>query len=227
MCCGICNNTVVAAQRGFYSIMEHATIDKDWFVLKLERAGKSLRGMARFVNVDGSAMSRMLSGQRKMKMDEITRIARFLDVPVEEVLEHAGVPVTGAVQAAIMLAATIGDGGVVEDLPSPQPLPSHVAVRAEAAITLGQTGHVIAAQVRASKGALSIWDDAVVLFVESAIVEPTAVGVLSIARLRDGIVMLAHIEKARKTGEATVKLPGGELKDVQLMSASPVLAVIP
>ena len=68
-----------------------ATIDKDWFFKMLVRRERSLRGLARHMRIDPSAVSRMFSGERRMQMDEISKIASFLGVAVSEVLVHAGV----------------------------------------------------------------------------------------------------------------------------------------
>lgn len=68
-----------------------AKIDKDWFFNKLLQRERSLRGLARHMRIDPSAVSRMFSGERRMQMDEITKIASFLGVSASEVLLHAGV----------------------------------------------------------------------------------------------------------------------------------------
>ena len=68
-----------------------ATIDKGWFFNTLIQRKRSLRGLARYMEIDPSAVSRMFSGERRMQMDEIAKIATFLGVGVAEVLTHAGV----------------------------------------------------------------------------------------------------------------------------------------
>lgn len=168
----------------------------------------------------------MLSGTRKMKMAEAEKIARFLAVPTDEVLRRAGIDIENADITKLMLEATISDQGKLVSI-EPRPLPSPIMARAQASLGIEQHGKMVAAQVRAMKGPLSLWDDAVVIYSETGIIEPAAVGVLSIAKLRDGVTMLGHLEKARKTGEATVRMADGELREVVLSSAAPVLAVLP
>ncbi|MDQ0320982.1 transcriptional regulator with XRE-family HTH domain [Pararhizobium capsulatum DSM 1112] len=60
-------------------------IDSAWFYQQLEKDGRSLRGMARTLGLDPSAVSRMLRGERKMTADEQDGIAEYLDVPMVEV----------------------------------------------------------------------------------------------------------------------------------------------
>lgn len=206
---------------------ETSAIDKKWFVDSLKRRNRSVRGLARHLDVNVSAMSRMLSGERRMKIEEANLIASFLGVPVEEVLRHAGVVLDGGSSSArIILAASVNEMGEVLLLPEPRPLPPITTERARAACSKVE-GQIVAAQIRAADGALAVWDDALVLFQATGDVDPASVGCLSIVRLRDGVQLLAHLSRARKTGEALLRLPAGELRDVVLQTASPVLAVLP
>lgn len=60
-------------------------IDSAWFYEKLSQRDASLRDMARFMGLDPSAVSRMLSGERKMSADEQDQVADYLSVPLVEV----------------------------------------------------------------------------------------------------------------------------------------------
>lgn len=208
--------------------MERPAIDKDWFIEKLAEGGKSVRGLARHLGVDASAVSRMFSGQRKMKMEEANEIARFLGTSVADVLVHAGVSIGLEEQStSILLAAIIDERGVMEMLAEPKPLPQAVIERAQASITVHGSSRIIGAQIRALSGPMSVMDDAVVLFRQADSIDPAAIGALSICRARSGKQFLAKIERARKTGEASVICATGEPKEVSLEAATPVLAMIP
>ncbi|RUX01763.1 MAG: helix-turn-helix transcriptional regulator [Mesorhizobium sp.] len=210
--------------------MERPAIDKQWFIDKLAETGKSVRGLARHLGVDASAVSRMLSGQRKMKMTEAGEIASFLGIPVSEVLVHSGVSISldDPHPPEMMLAATIDERGIVDELPEPKPLPPAVIERARATISVHGNEPIVGAQIRALKGPLSVMDDAVVLYrYRGDGIDPAAIGLLSICRSRDGEQFLGKIERARKTGEARVMCANGEIRDVGLEAATPVLAVIP
>lgn len=60
-------------------------IDTEWFYRQLELRSQSVRGLARFLSVDPSAVSRMLKGDRKMSAEEQDKIAAFLGLELEEV----------------------------------------------------------------------------------------------------------------------------------------------
>lgn len=161
-------------------------------------------------------------------MEEAADIARFLGAPVREVLAHAGVAVDLDGQPTrILLAAVISATGSIDRLPEPRPLPQSVIDRAQAAIRPHGNAKFIAAQVRASEGPLSIWDDAVFLFGHTETVDQKAIGEMSVCRLMSGEQMLAKIERARKTGEARVLDIQGDEREVMLDTATPVLAIIP
>lgn len=117
--------------------MAHKEIDGEWFTRKLEETNKSMRGLARHLEVDVSAVSRMFSGTRKMKMNEASAIAHFLGAPVAEVLKHAGVSVDlDGLPTRVMLAAAINEKGQLERLTEPRPLPQAILDRASAAISM-------------------------------------------------------------------------------------------
>ena len=203
-------------------------IDKEWFLKKLADSNRSLSELARALEIDKSAASRMLSGERKMRMEEAGEIARFLNAPVGEVMKHAGVSLRSELtQARVLLAATINETGKVERLKEAKPLADAVLERAYAAMTLYGDGNMIAAQIRASTGALAMFDDAVLLFKSTEEVEPSAIGCLSICRTYDGDQMIAKIERARKTGEARIVTATGKVKEAVLQTATAILAIIP
>jgi transcriptional regulator with XRE-family HTH domain len=203
-----------------------AEIDGAWFHNQLEDRGQSLRSLARHLGKDASAVSRTFSGKRKMTMEEATEIGSFLGVTVTEVMRHAGIA-QDSEGPKILLSATIGEDGEVRPLSEPQPLPQAVFDKAQLAIGAGRNRRIIAAQVRASSGALSIWDDAVLFFAPTDGIEPGAIGGLSICGLAGGKQILAKLDRARKTGEARVVSPAGKVEEAVLVSATPVLALIP
>ena len=65
-------------------------MDAQWFQQALERAGASQADLARHLRLAPSAISRMLKGERQMKILEAVQTAQFLNATQEEVLRHAG-----------------------------------------------------------------------------------------------------------------------------------------
>lgn len=85
-----------------FASMQHSLtmeIDTSWFVrlIKESRFG-SLRQLAPKLRarsgkpMDVAALSRMLSGEREMVLDEARQLANLLGVPMGEVIRRAGVP---------------------------------------------------------------------------------------------------------------------------------------
>jgi phage repressor protein C with HTH and peptisase S24 domain len=65
-------------------------VDTNWFHNALEQAGETQADLARHLGLAPSAVSRMLRGERQMKLLEAVQIAQFLGVSQDEVLRHAG-----------------------------------------------------------------------------------------------------------------------------------------
>jgi len=208
--------------------MKTPEVDKEWFTASLRSRRRSLRELAKHMNIDPSAVSRMFSGGRRMQVSEATSIAQFLGDPVREVLKHAGISADiDGIPTKILLTSTINEAGHVERLLEPRPLPQSVVERALAAIGVSESVHILAAQIRASEGPLAFLDDAIVLFASTDEVDPAAIGSLSICRSMKGDQVMAKIERARKTGEARLISTNGKVKEFDLQTATPVIAIIP
>jgi phage repressor protein C with HTH and peptisase S24 domain len=65
-------------------------MDTSWFHNALENAGETQADLARHLGLAPSAVSRMLRGERQMKLLEAVQIAQFLSVSQDEVLRRAG-----------------------------------------------------------------------------------------------------------------------------------------
>jgi transcriptional regulator with XRE-family HTH domain len=62
-----------------------ASIDKAWLLEQLEKRGLNQSDLARALNRNRSAVSRLLSGERGLKADEQDMIAKILGVGVAEI----------------------------------------------------------------------------------------------------------------------------------------------
>src|SRR5215212_12188170 len=73
-----------------YQLPGRYEMDANWFQQALDRAGASQADLARHLRLAPSAVSRMLKGERQMKLLEAVQVSAFLGVPQDEVLRHAG-----------------------------------------------------------------------------------------------------------------------------------------
>jgi transcriptional regulator with XRE-family HTH domain len=203
-----------------------AQINGEWFTEKLQSSNKSLRGLARHLKIDPSAMSRMISGERRMKMEEVGHIAAFLGVPVSEVMAQAGVEIAPAMEEAIQLTAVVKEDGSIE-LIDPQSLQKWIMDKAM--MTMGLMSRKLGAlQVRAESGPLAALDDAVILYQRDGdSIEAESLNTLSVCTTTAGKRFIGTVERARKTGESVVMLPSGEHISVALEAATPVLSIVP
>lgn len=201
-------------------------MDGDWFRRQIAKVGRTQNGLAHHMNLPGSQLSRLFNGTRAMKFEEVPKIARFLNVTTEDVLFHAGLPVDDQHVKPMTASQFVGPDGKLVSTSGPVALSQDLINRARDAVPYDREQHINAALIRAPKGALSIWDDALVLY-EDFGTAPPAMGVLSIAKLRDGVEIMGHVESVKKTGEARIRTVDGDIKTVQIEGASKVLAVIP
>jgi transcriptional regulator with XRE-family HTH domain len=63
-------------------------IDRDWFFSMLEQRKISVRQLAKLMELDPSAVSRMLNGKRAMTADEQDQIAEVLGLQIEDIAAH-------------------------------------------------------------------------------------------------------------------------------------------
>jgi len=70
--------------------------DSNWFEQKLRAKKLSQRKVAELLGIHYSRVSRLLTGRVEMSLDEAAWFAANLDVPVEDVLRHAGVKARGS-----------------------------------------------------------------------------------------------------------------------------------
>jgi len=191
--------------------MKLLEIDDQFFRDALKAADKSQREMARFMGLDPAAITLMLQGRRAMQLSEAQQIADFLGVAIEDVLRHAGLqlshdaPSAGTSKAsAVPLLGTIGVDGEIK-------------LDAEAA-ALRAIEDVFAPVVM--RGAL-------LYFKPSSVVEPSAIGRLSVVRLSNRSLKLRHVAPGFDFDRFTLSGQSDAQENVALMTATPVLWIKP
>lgn len=70
-------------------------INTKWFKERLSERGVSQRKLAKMMDLDASAVTHMFHGRRNMRLEEAQHLADIMRVPVEEVLRHAGLRISG------------------------------------------------------------------------------------------------------------------------------------
>lgn len=83
-------------------------VDKAWFEDQLRNNQISARQLAKKMELDPSALSLIFSGQRRMKNEEAAALALHLNVPLADVLSHAGVNLAGVARPTISVPVPSG-----------------------------------------------------------------------------------------------------------------------
>ena len=92
-------------------------VDFEWFSDTLEAKEISQRKLAGMIDLEYSALNRMLHGQRKMTLIEAQRIGAVLGLPVTEIIRRAGIDVRDDV-TKIALRSYMDSNGSVIDMPA-------------------------------------------------------------------------------------------------------------
>lgn len=204
-----------------------AEFDRKWFVDRLAAAGQSQAALARHLGLPPPSVTRMLDGQRKLKLAEAETVARFLNVSTEEVLTHAGVKLSAEAGADLSLRSIIDGTGTVKPSAGPLAVSVETMNLLKANIPFDRRSDYEVAQVRAAKGEMSLLDDNLVLYETPVTMNPGPASVLSVSKLRDGSVLLGKVEGWRKTGEARIRTPDGQTRQVEMVASSPVKLIVP
>jgi transcriptional regulator with XRE-family HTH domain len=200
------------AQSRFLQCDAMMPIDTDWFTNRLAERGLSQRGLAKLMGLDPAAVSLMLRGKRRMTVEEASQLAVLLQSTSTEVLEAAGVPVTGGDR--VRVAAILQVSGHVELVAEGL----HDTVEAPPGIP------VDAMAIQSRTGGL---DDGWLYFTSAGHAKPESVlGQLALVAIRDNGLLLAHVRRGyRKGAYNLVDVAGRALQSVELAWASPVFWV--
>lgn len=197
-----------------------ASIDGRWFTATLADRRMSQRQLAKLMGVDPASVHRLITGKRPMRMDEATEIARLLSLPVADVLEHAGLDVSGSGRTVPLAGYVDGQGEAHLDWDA-----HGEAIPAPAELS----GPAVAIQLRTAGTALDAMDGWVLFATLPDGVSPDAVGRLCLVGLQgNGVALLRFVRRGYQRGRFNLVHPGlGELRDAALDWAVPVLHIRP
>lgn len=165
-------------------------MDTDWFTDRIAARKMSQRGLARLMGMDAGAMSLTLRGKRKLTLDEAAQMAVLLDVSTNDVLEHAGVHLSGDRRCKVIgyvngdLSVSLEAEGIHDMIDAPPGMP------ASAAAIQARTAGTDFARI-----------DGAYYFVINEHVPPTqAVGTMAVVAVKGNGLLLAHVYKGYKRG---------------------------
>lgn len=212
--------------------MKLLPINDQFFRDALQAAGKSQREMARFMELDPSAITLMFQGRRAMQLTEAQQIAHFLGLAVEDVLRNAGLELgqgtgngvaenAGAAPFAApipLIGSVDGSGEIRQDSKSPKQQVDAPSRLPQGAVAIRAVGDVFRPVLM--RGSL-------LYFKPSETVEPSAIGRLSVVRLGNKKLILGHVAPGFDFDRYTLTDGNGEKENIALLSATPVLWIKP
>jgi len=189
-------------------------LDAKWFRGKLKDRRLTQRALANQLGIDPAQVTNLFKGRRRMRLDEASVIAQFLNTTVEDVLTHAGLPVQSDGKRPILLAGYVDDVGEV-----------HIEKGAEA--------HVIA-PAALDPGTLAVRSrapdmlrGALLFFKPAEIVDAAAIGRLAAVRLSQGPWLIRTVQPGVEAGMFDLYWPTTLIEGARLTAAVPVLWIKP
>ncbi len=196
------------------------TLNRQWFVDRLRDAGQSQRALARFLELDASAITHILNGKRRLQLDEVERVARFLSRPVEEVLTQAGLDLGGEVRAPSVPLIGHLDRNAVVRVRDKQP-------EIEAPFYIGMG--VQAVRAKTAGGAFEIFDGAYLYFgpfySPGAAAPETFMQRLCAVMVNDKAVHFGTLRQGYAPGTYNVVSEAGVVEDISDAVIAPMLYV--
>lgn len=190
------------------------TIDTDWFTDRLAQRRLSQRQLAKLMGIDSAAVSLMLRGKRKMTLDEAAQIAVLLQSTTTDVLEAAGVQVTGSDRRVKVIGFMHGDGSVGLEAEG-----THDLVDAPP----GLPGDAVAIQCRTARSEQELVDGWLYFLSEGQVNPERAVGTFSLVAIKNNGLHMAHIKRGYRRGTYNIAdTTGRSMQNVELAWASPV-----
>lgn len=92
-------------------------IDSAWFRKQIEAGDMSQRQVARLLKMDASGMSRLLSGERRLQMEEANQLAVLFEQPATMIMARAGVEALELGPKGIAVKGAIDANGLLGKLP--------------------------------------------------------------------------------------------------------------
>lgn len=188
-------------------------VNRRFFDSLLAEKKLSLRALAGRMGMNHSQLSLTFSGARKLQLDEAAQLSNIFGVPLQAIVENAGISVknTGGGRVKV-IGAVRGDGtvalheaGTIERTSAPHEAPKGS----------------VAVQFRTASTGLDWLDGAVMFCKEPDGIDPGYLGRVCLCKLKDGPVVVAMVRRGYK--ENTVNLAGPFTQESAMLEwASPI-----
>ncbi len=189
-------------------------VDRRFFETVMAQKKLSLRALAARMGMKHSQLSLTFSDQRRMQLDEASKLAEIFGVPLHRIAEAAGVADSRSNGRRVAVLGAMGGNGTVELYGD------GVVERTQAPDGMPENTKAVQAHTAESPNA---WMDGwVFFFAQLSEVAPDAVGRFCFVKIAGGPAVMATVRRGYRTG--TYNLSGPYSGDSQALEwASPVL----
>ena len=189
-------------------------IDSDWFKKQILDRGLSQREFYEATDINETALYRILSGKQPIRLNEASKMARFLGVSLYDLLRRAGIdppsegmtlPIVGSVSGVFEITMS-GKFPPVTSIPL---------------IEQSAVGLICDDSASPFYG----W---IFTYIPSSDIEPSAIGRLSVVKLSSGKMLIRFLNPGLHTGKFDLMpLNGPAYTNFAVFTASPVLYIRP
>lgn len=196
-------------------------VNTSWFTAKMEANRLNQRALAKALKVNPTTISLIVHGRRNIKLEEATILARELAVPLQEVLENAGVAVKSTKARDTMKVSGSIDGELKVHM-------GHSTVKGPLDVARPDfaSKEVLALRLQTDGTKYEGINGALVYYTPSEGVNPDGIGRYCVVEItgKKGC-FLRIVRRGYQTGTYNLLgLDGGLIcEDVRLESASPVV----
>lgn len=205
------------------SMRKPRRVNKLWFDQQLSRKDVSQAKLAKYMRLDKSSVTRILQGQRSVKVEEAAQIAKFLGQPLMDVMEHLGLDpkdLTPRESGLVRISGYIDEHGKVHTK----------AVRGAGYVTAPPDvpDDTVALRYHTALTPLDLLDGRTLFYEPRDTVSADAIGRLCVVQLVNGDQHVCFVRRSHSRGSyVLVSEMGDTRREEVLTSASPVLWIQP
>lgn len=206
--------------------MQMPDVNYRWFSERLREKRLTQRALAKLLEMDPSSLSLLLHGKRRMRVEQAAEIARFIGVPVADVMRHGGADVRENASASVVRTVPVvgwvdGDSKVTLDWSQRD---QFFEVNADVPPS------AVAIQWRTAQTAAGLYDGWMMVTLPPSEPDPTMMlGKLGMCGLKDGEgTLVRFVRKGYRPGRYNLlSMSAPPMNDVELAWFSPVLMIMP
>lgn len=200
--------------------------NKRWFQNKLEERDLTYRSLAAMMDMNGPDVSRIINGQRNIRADEATRLAKILRVPVEDILKRATAtsPISRYEKSDVKRSPYVAVVGYVDE--SGAVKKGGTATAAERRVTRpSRAGDDTVALRLLDMGPLNGW---LLYYAPLTYVHDKAVGSMCVVETEDGRKLLRHVQSSGRAKQfKLLDFTCNKEELIELKTAAPIIWMKP